>query len=374
MPSSSVAIATIVDHRMWTHAAVLVQQLVDLETRLPIVVFNLTAFPWRAVRLIRALGGRVASLEPAMPVPASFGSPLLPRPFIRDGAPVLGRVSPWAKLAVWGQTAWEKVVLLDVDVVLLRNIDEMAAFPADTFSPETCNSMDPKRCSEAPQQVTAGFNAGVLVAGPSEERFSSMAEFATGRISELIRAASDKAAALEVERLWLHYPEQSFLKQYWPAVMNATIVGGGSTRAGYEWQPDTSGAGREWGHGWRTLRDRRACVRAAGTGPCVPPASHWMSRLYNARPYDCHTCSERYNAQVRIVHYTCGIKPWNRPMGAWQYCAEAPGNRSCKHHQPCTARWTLRWHVAHQRVCARAAAVGAAEAAGCAVSKGGARR
>ena len=35
----------------------------------------------------------------------------------------------WLK-PLWGQTAWEKVVLLDVDVVLLRNIDEMAAFPA----------------------------------------------------------------------------------------------------------------------------------------------------------------------------------------------------------------------------------------------------
>ena len=67
------------------------------------------------------------------------------------------RVS-WAKLAVWGQTAWEKVVLLDVDVVLLRNIDEMAAFPADTFSPETCNSMDPKRCSVFVQSQVAAHS------------------------------------------------------------------------------------------------------------------------------------------------------------------------------------------------------------------------
>ena len=87
-------------------------ELVDLETRLPIIVFNVMALPQRAVQLVQALGGRVESLEPAMPVPEAFSSPLLSRPFRnRDGLPMLGRVSPWAKLAVWGQTAWTKVVL-----------------------------------------------------------------------------------------------------------------------------------------------------------------------------------------------------------------------------------------------------------------------
>ena len=40
------------------------------------------------------------------------------------------RFAPYAKLGVWGQTQWSKVVLVDVDVVFAANVDEMAALPA----------------------------------------------------------------------------------------------------------------------------------------------------------------------------------------------------------------------------------------------------
>ena len=43
-----------------------------------------------------------------------------------------GRFAPYAKLGVWGQTQWSKVVLVDVDVVFAANIDEMAALPASS--------------------------------------------------------------------------------------------------------------------------------------------------------------------------------------------------------------------------------------------------
>ena len=40
------------------------------------------------------------------------------------------RFAPYAKLGVWGQTQWSKVVLVDVDVVFAANVDEMGAMPA----------------------------------------------------------------------------------------------------------------------------------------------------------------------------------------------------------------------------------------------------
>ena len=76
---------------MWPHAAVLVQQLVSIGTTLPIVVFNCTELPAPAVQLISALGARVRSLTPAMPVPSEFSSERLALPFQkRDGTRAQG--------------------------------------------------------------------------------------------------------------------------------------------------------------------------------------------------------------------------------------------------------------------------------------------
>ena len=163
-----VSIATVVDKHMWLHAAVFVRQLVQVGTTLPIVIFNVTELPEPAITLIQSLGARVTSLDPSIAVPPEFHSRLLQFPFsTREGNLSLRRFAPYAKLGVWGQTQWSKVILVDVDVVFAANIDEMAAFPVNTFSPETCNSLDPARCSNATRFLTQGFNAGVMVIGPS---------------------------------------------------------------------------------------------------------------------------------------------------------------------------------------------------------------
>ena len=49
-------------------AAVLVQQLVDTGTRLPVVVFNTTEMPSTSAATFETLGAQLVSLEPAMPV------------------------------------------------------------------------------------------------------------------------------------------------------------------------------------------------------------------------------------------------------------------------------------------------------------------
>ena len=331
-------IGTVIDENMWRHACVFVQQLVSVGTSLPIVIFNLTALPTGAVTLLHSLGSTVHSLDPPMPMPHEFGSPLLSRPLMTpSGSPVLKRYAPFAKLAVWGQTRWSKIVLLDVDVVLLHNIDEMGSFPADTFAPETCNNVKPERCAPGPSPkiTTLGFNAGVMVIGPSARRFASMSAFATQHIGALLRAAKTRNEAADVENRYLAYPEQSFLKRYWPIVMKSTIEGGGRTRQGYDWQ-------------WRESREHGADCTPTSEEGCG--TTNFMSRVYNARPFDCSTnCSKDYLDKVKVVHFTCSFKPWSAP-------------RSIK---PCEAAWTNRWIAAKAAVCERARTLGVEQEAGC---------
>ena len=367
------AIGMVADRNMWLKAAVLVQQLVNVNTTLPIVIFNSTALPEVAPLLLEALGAQVRPLEPAMPVPDSFNSTFLRQRFGTSDAPVLGRVSPWQKLAVWAQTQWSKIVLLDVDMVVLSNIDEMGRFPAQTFSPETCNSIDYVRCAEHNEtRTTAGFNAGVMVVGPSESIYESMVEFSRVHIAEPLRAAPNETTAREIEVAYLAYPEQSFLKRFWPSIQFD-----GAVRGGWDWKWH-SGQATESPSGLPTAcgRQEQAWPSLASPGStrtmgtyhrhpptldCSPlerprPRIHFMSRLYNARPLDCATCAPSYIARVKLVHYTCGVKPWAHSMSVWARCAAGQCNRvgSGVGGASCIANWTLIWHEARALVCQRA--------------------
>ena len=332
---SSAAIGMVVDSNMWPQAAVLVQQLMNHGTTLPVVVFNCTELPTPAVQLINALGARVRSLTPAMPVPSEFGSERLALPFQRrDGTRVQIRHSTWSRLAVWGQTEWSRIVLLDVDVVLRANIDEMASFPADTFAPEACNPI-PGMCADPPTATTGGFNSGIMVVGPSAARFGAMANFAKERIAARLRDANTTEDARQVERSHLWYPEQSFLKRYWPEVEHASVESSSGVRRGYDWT-------------WRSMENRPP---RQGT----PGVSHFMSRVYNARPFDCNMCSKAYNAKVKIVHHTCSSKPWSTNSSKLQACASGGACRGKL--TPCEANGMLLWHDAKTAMCARARAL-----------------
>ena len=90
--SASAVFAFVVDHRMWRHAAVAIQQLNNLRTALPIVIFNHTALPAKAIQAFTRLGALSLSLEPPMPVPAAFSQHLGVRRNLIDS---------WPKLGVW---------------------------------------------------------------------------------------------------------------------------------------------------------------------------------------------------------------------------------------------------------------------------------
>ena len=320
---------------MWLAAAVFVHQLAQLNTTLPIVVFNVTELPQPAVTLIESLGARVTSLEPSLrsSTRTSCSGPSAPREERRSVRTVCETRRVGSDAVVQGGPGGCRCRVRRKR----RRDGSDASWDASwyTFSPETCNSLDPARCTNGSSAATEGFNAGVMVIGPSAESFASMNDFATDVIGQQLRRYNySTKQARAVENNYLTYTEQSFLKRYWLKVMRVTIEGGGRARMGYDWQ-------------WRTLDQHEACARGGEEAECQP--SHFMSRLYNARPYDCSTCSADYVSKVKIVHYTCGPKPWGYPRAHLQRCAT--NNSRCTGIAPCLADWTMRWYVARDEVC-----------------------
>ena len=72
--------------------------------------------------------------------------------------PTVRSLIPTGRVALWAQTEFSRIIYLDVDVLIMRNIDHMAHFPADAFTPEVCSV---PKC--LPDKIPAGINVGVMV-------------------------------------------------------------------------------------------------------------------------------------------------------------------------------------------------------------------
>ncbi|CAO3697659.1 unnamed protein product [Rhizopus stolonifer] len=95
----------------------------------------------------------------------------------------------WSKLAVWSQTEYERLVLLDADMLPLQNMDELiemdlpkgwiAASHACTCNPQKFSHYPPHwipaSCAytQSPAK-TAYFNSGLVVLSPDTAKFKSM--------------------------------------------------------------------------------------------------------------------------------------------------------------------------------------------------------
>lgn len=131
------------------------------------------------------------------------------------------------------QTRFRKVVLLDPDVVFLRNVDEMATFPGDTFSPETCGASC--AASEAADRGAGGINGGVMVMTPSLQRFNAFTNYAERRAAELL-ATTDTKAAMSIKLSLIGSAEQSFLREFYKNELNTDFTGPHPNRGGWSWQ------------------------------------------------------------------------------------------------------------------------------------------
>lgn len=345
----------VANRNAWIQACVVLQQLRDHQSKVPAVVFNSSTLPAAADAAIAALGGSRLSLQPAMPLPGVFEKALSSS---HGGKPA------WAKLALWAQVAFKKIIYLDVDVVLLGNIDHMRHFPADTFSPEVCSY---PKCEE--DKVPAGINVGIMVIGPSRERYEQLLDYTRQRAADLEIVAANTSLYMSYGRRWLGSAEQSFIREFWEDRLNASITEPYPTRRGWDWTHVTY---RDLGTCHRQHERWRRAERgiepyipshpgvAAPPGTCVPSNVSVMSRRYNARPADCGRCPME-SLRPLIVHYACTPKPWEFSRDRWLSQAWCRGNSVLC--QPCLANWTKLWYDAEDRMCASFIGAGATEAA-----------
>ena len=354
--SPPIVIGLMTDRKAWLVCSVALQRFRDVETKLPLVVFNVSVLPDVAVAAIPLLGATLVSLEPHMPV---FGAS---RPHIRMGN---GRETAWNKLALWAQP-FNKIIFVDVDTLLLHNIDHMAEFPRDTFAPEVC-SWPP--CVES--AIASGINTGVMVIGPSRQTFRAMATFAeevdaiiqatpaneirsshTGTFLNLCPIKSSLARNLSppsrslcsfCRKLGLRYfgsTDQSFIREFFSQRRHISITVPHRRRQGWDWS-------------YRTFESAEPCSATEhgrdGNMNCSSRRANVMSRLYNARPLDCERCPATY--APKIVHYSCVVKPWQRTRWQWASRTHCANNRTTGDCAPCALKWIQQWFAAADRMC-----------------------
>lgn len=290
----TVIIGLVADRHAFLSATALLLMLRDRATTLRSVVFvagNQEPTAAQSAVLVSAGAWRVVRLNP-MPIPEGNFSAVL-------GAGRHGRRIMFERLGLWSHDEYHKILLLDLDLHVARNIDEMATFPRNTFSPNICQY----GCAHR----VAGHNSGVMVIGPSRARFDEMVAYAKARangaaVGRAQRLPLRQSRQRSVRRQPLHEllvdQEQSFLAEFYADVHGINIEADAPERAGHEWT-------------WRSFVDTSLCVGrdTRDISPCGGVV-HIMSRRYNARPGDCNKCPASYRPS--LVHFACAAKPFQR--------------------------------------------------------------
>ncbi|KAJ3111462.1 hypothetical protein HK100_002673 [Physocladia obscura] len=145
----------------------------------------------------------------------------------------------WSKLRAWQLTQYDKVVMLDADLLVLENIDELFQMPEVSASPmvhtsekisfyKSCeygmkarNKIDRKSRDPSLLEGWSGLNSGVTVLNPSNETFT--------RLLNELSIIPNRPCCPSQEFIYNFFEER---KQYFrlPAVYNSRIIsaaGGG---------------------------------------------------------------------------------------------------------------------------------------------------
>jgi alpha-N-acetylglucosamine transferase len=167
------AYVTLVTNADYAKGAVaLVRSLVLTGTKADIVVMHTGGVLPEALAPVAALGARLAPVV-LLPTSTAFNERHSrarqheAAPFIKGEKPAFHTpLDNFAKLRLWQLAGYEKIVFLDADVLVLRNIDRLFSYPEFSAAPNVYESL-------------ADFhrlNSGVFVACPSEAIFSAMLE------------------------------------------------------------------------------------------------------------------------------------------------------------------------------------------------------
>ena len=111
-------------------------------------------------------------------------------------------------------------------MVLLRNVDEMGAFPGDTYAPEVCTY----ECS----RHVGGINVGVMVLAPRLDRFLSFQRFAANWSERLLAEAGTNESKHLTTKI-VGSSEQSFLREWNDFALGAKLTAIAPERRGMNW-------------------------------------------------------------------------------------------------------------------------------------------
>jgi alpha-N-acetylglucosamine transferase len=153
-------------------AVALVRSLRHTGTAADIVAMHTGGVPAKAPAPVAALGTKLVPVE-LLPTSDAFnerharGRLHGAAPFTKGGKPAFHTpLDNFAKLRLWRMTEYEKVVFLDADTLVLRNIDRLFDWPEFSAAPNVYESLADFR----------RMNSGVFVAQPSEATFAAMLE------------------------------------------------------------------------------------------------------------------------------------------------------------------------------------------------------
>ncbi|MDN2565441.1 glycosyl transferase [Aquibium sp. A9E412] len=173
MSASRHAYVTLVTNADYaTGARALVNSLKLTATAADIVVMHTGGVEAAALAPLEALGARLVAAE-LLPTSDAFNRRHARErlhaaaPFTKGGKPAFHTpLDNFAKLRLWQLAAYERVVFIDADAIVLRNIDRLFGYPEFCAAPNVYESL-------------ADFhrmNSGVFVARPAQRTFAAMLE------------------------------------------------------------------------------------------------------------------------------------------------------------------------------------------------------
>ncbi|WEX11178.1 glycosyltransferase [Chelativorans sp. AA-79] len=175
-------------------ALALVRSLQRTRTDAEIVVMHTGGVDATALTPLASLGARLVEAE-LLPTSEAFNERHqrvrlhADAPFTKGNKPAFHTpLDNFAKLRLWQLTEYERVVFIDADAIVLRNIDRLFSYPEFSAAPNVYESL-------------ADFhrlNSGVFTARPSEATFRSM------------------LAVLDHPEAFWRRTDQTFLQSYFP--------------------------------------------------------------------------------------------------------------------------------------------------------------
>jgi len=192
LKNAYVTLVTNADYVMGTVA--LVRSLQRTGTAADIVVLHTGGVEAGALQPLRELGARILAAE-LLPTSEAFNQ-RHQRENIHSAAPFTKGNKPafhtpldnFVKLRLWQLVEYERVVFIDADAIVLRNIDRLFFYPEFSAAPNVYESL----------QDFHRLNSGVFVAAPSMQTFDDM------------------LAKLDAPDAFWPRTDQTFLQSYFP--------------------------------------------------------------------------------------------------------------------------------------------------------------